>query len=92
MEYPPKRTLEYAPGMLDKYIEFAERALREKNFPPSKIRVTRERLPAYFDLAVENGEVIADIKIAHIGDLVNELNVIDVDALIEKLRTAGDSA
>lgn len=87
MEYLPQRTLEYAPGMLDKYIEFAERALHEENFPPSKTRVTRERLPMYFDLAIENGEEIDDAKVAHIADLLEKLNVIDVDVLIEKLRT-----
>lgn len=78
--------------MLDKYIEFAERALRETNFPPSKTRVTRERLPAYFDLAIENGEEIDDTKVAHIADLLEKLNAVDVDALIEKLRTAGRPA
>ena len=89
MEHPPQRTLEYAQGTLDKYIAWAERALCEEHFPPSRIRLTRERLPLYFDLAVENGEDINDAKIAHIGDLINKLSAIDVEALIEKLRTAG---
>lgn len=91
MEYPPQRTLEYEVGMLDRYVKYAEIALKDKTMAPAKIRLTRERLPVYFDLAVEHGETIDDARIAHISNLIERLNEIDVDALTEKLRTAGRS-
>ena len=89
MEYKPERTLEYAPGMLDKYIGYAEIALGDKMMAPAKIKLTRERLPVYFDLAIENGEAVDDVKVAHVCDLISKLNAIDVDVLTEKLRTVG---
>ncbi|MDO8520844.1 MAG: hypothetical protein Q7S52_01900 [bacterium] len=91
MEYLPQRTLEYAPGLLDKYIGFAEEMASGENLLPAKIRITRERLPVYFDLAIENGEAVDDTRVAHIGDLINKLNIIDIDALEKKLRFPGRS-
>lgn len=92
MEIQAKRTLEYAPDMLDKYIASAESMLRGENLLPAKIRITRERLPVYFDLAVENGEVIDDTKVTRVGNLIKELNTIDIDALEAKLRFPGRQA